>query len=103
MEAGVVKEFDEVPRLMGRRGSTFRGMVVEAGLEGAAGGAMSRAASLARLAQAADAAEDAAAEGAAATASPAEPGAASPAAGLRPPRPGQHTFVRRLANEYDLK
>ncbi|PSC67462.1 hypothetical protein C2E20_8853 [Micractinium conductrix] len=38
MEAGVVKEFDSVPALMGRSQSTFKSMVIEAGLEGAASG-----------------------------------------------------------------
>jgi len=33
MDDGLVKEFDEVPSLMGRKESTFRAMVVEAGLD----------------------------------------------------------------------
>ena len=34
MEDGVVKEYDSVPRLMGRSDSTFRRMVVSAGARG---------------------------------------------------------------------
>jgi ABC-type multidrug transport system ATPase subunit len=33
MDGGIVGEFDTVPRLMGRSDSTFRNMVVQAGLE----------------------------------------------------------------------
>ena len=47
MDDGLVKEFDEVPTLMGRRESTFRAMVVEAGLDGSP--AISRSASAASL------------------------------------------------------
>jgi ABC-type multidrug transport system fused ATPase/permease subunit len=47
MDDGLVKEFDEVPSLMGRKESTFRAMVVEAGLDGSP--AMSRSASAVSL------------------------------------------------------
>lgn len=46
MDAGVVKEFDPVPVLMSRTGSSFRAMVVEAGLESPA---MSRGSSYANM------------------------------------------------------
>ena len=55
MEDGVVKEYDSVPRLMGRGDSTFRAMVVEAGLESPS---MSRSASAAALAEAGSGDED---------------------------------------------
>ena len=104
MEGGVVKEFDAVPRLMGRSESTFRGMVVEAGLEGAAAGAMSRITSAARLAAAKEGEDGASADGsppaAAAAAAAAAPSA--PASGSRPLM-GMKTFVRKMQNEYDLK
>lgn len=48
MEDGLVKEYDTVPNLMGNRTSTFRSMVVEAGLESPS---LSRAASAADLAE----------------------------------------------------
>lgn len=47
MEDGRVKEYDTVPTLVGRQDSTFRAMVVEAGLEGSA--SVSRSASGANL------------------------------------------------------
>lgn len=49
MEDGKVKEFDTVPTLMGRRESTFRGMVVQAGLESSP--AVSRSSSAANLSE----------------------------------------------------
>jgi ABC-type multidrug transport system fused ATPase/permease subunit len=48
MEDGLVKEYDTVPNLMGNRTSTFRSMVMEAGLESPS---LSRAASAADLAE----------------------------------------------------
>lgn len=49
MEDGRVKEYDTVPTLVGRQQSTFRAMVVEAGLEGSA--SVSRSASAANLSE----------------------------------------------------
>lgn len=98
MEAGLVKEFDSVPRLMGRQQSTFKSMVIEAGLEGASGN-ISRVASLAALAAAAKSSGSASPP--AASDSPPQ-GALSPAAGGRPVQ-GLPTFVRRLKDDYDLK
>lgn len=97
MEDGVVKEYDSVAGLMGRRESTFRGMVVEAGLEGVASGSMSRIASKARLA-APHAADEAAADGSSAG----SPGMSAAAAGRAKPQ-GMPTFVRKMKADYDLK
>lgn len=104
MESGVVKEFDAVPRLMGRSESTFRGMVLEAGLEGAAAGTMSRIASAAALAAAKEG------EGASAAA-PADGSPSAPASSSSPAAPapggkqvmGMKTFVRKMQSDYDLK
>lgn len=100
MEGGVVKEFDAVPRLMGRTESTFRGMVLEAGLEGAAAGTMSRIASAAALAAAKEGEEAGASADGSPSASRASPAAAAP--GGRQLM-GAKTFVRKLQTEYDLK
>lgn len=103
MEGGLVKEFDSVPSLMGRQKSTFRGMVVEAGLEGSASGVASRAASRAALAALARDAEVAGSDEASGSASPGE-GAAATAAAPRPGGlPGLPTFVRRIKDDYDLE
>ncbi|KAL4852933.1 Multidrug resistance-associated protein 1 [Chlorella vulgaris] len=51
MESGLVAEFDSVPTLMARPNSAFRAMVVQAGLDGAASGAVSRRGSVTSLAQ----------------------------------------------------
>ena len=80
MESGEVKEFDTVPTLMGRAESSFRAMVVEAGLDGTP--AASRSASTANLA--------ALTEGGG-------PGAAQRRL------EGAMTFAKRLAKDYSLK
>lgn len=97
MEAGVVKEFDSVPRLMGRSESTFKSMVIEAGLEGAASGAISRIASQAALAAVSEEGGEDASSG--------SPGAsaAAPAPTARPKLEGMKTFVQRMKTDYDLK
>lgn len=114
MEGGVVKEFDSVPSLMGRSGSTFRSMVVQAGLESAASGSISRIASMAKLAAKADAPvagaqEEEEEEGAPSPGS--EEGgnggsgaaaAISAAPGGRRPE-GLPTFVKRMREDYDMK
>ena len=82
MEEGVVKEFDTVPALMGRAESSFRAMVVEAGLDGTP--AASRTQSSANLSALAAAGEEGGQQ--------------------RPPRPeGAMTFAKRLAKDYSLK
>lgn len=80
MEDGIVKEFASVPSLMSRQGSSFRAMVVEAGLEGSA---MSRGASgLTLNAMENDSDKDKRSR-------------------LRPE--GLNTFVKRIQKENDLK
>ena len=91
MEDGVVKEFDSVPALMGRTESSFKSMVVEAGLEGVASGSISRAASQAALAALAPGGGDESPVGTVSAAS-------APAGGR-----GVPSFARRLKEEYDLK
>ena len=89
MDDGVVAEYDSVPTLMARATSTFRRMVVEAGLEGsaAASAAASRAASAADL----HAVEEQAGEGG--EGQPTRP---------QPLREGMRTFVRRLRSDYGV-
>ncbi|KAL4457987.1 hypothetical protein ABPG75_012852 [Micractinium tetrahymenae] len=93
MESGVVKEFDSVPGLMGRAESTFKSMVIEAGLESAApaGGSMSRIASLAGEGSGSPGA-DGAAPGVSATAAPGERQLM-----------GMNTFVHKMKEDYDVK
>lgn len=104
MESGVVGEFGEVPTLMARPGSSFRAMVVEAGLEGAASASVSRAASRAQLSQLAE--EEEAAEGGAGVPLPSDSdssvAAVSGAAGGRRME-GLPTFINRMKLDYDLK
>ena len=97
MESGVVKEFDSVPGLMGRTDSTFRAMVAQAGLEGAASASVSRVASVAALAAATAAGKGSDEEEA--QAPPTQPPGGS---GERPVQ-GLPTFVRQLKDDYDLK
>ena len=103
MEAGVVKEFDSVGGLMGRSDSAFKSMVIEAGLEGAASGSISRVASVAALAAAAKAAAGDSGDMSPPSASGSPlPAAVSPASNGRPIQ-GLPTFVRRMKEDYDLK
>ena len=84
MDDGNVKEFDTVPTLMGRRQSTFRAMVVEAGLDSSP--SMSRNASAASLA------------------SVAEGEATAPASGGKRALPqGLNSFVNKYKEQYGLK
>ncbi len=82
MEVGLVKEFDTVPTLMGRRQSTFRAMVVEAGLAGEEG------------------------EGAADSEGAPAPNATAPSAdedARRAAEQAREAFAQRLRDEHDLK
>eukprot|EP00887_Chlorella_sp_A99_P001417 scaffold8.g1417.t1 len=98
MVDGVVGEYDTVPALMGRTRSTFRRMVVEAGLESSAA-AIGRAASAASLAAAAAAPAEAPAEGQGA----APAAEAAPAGRGTQRREGLQTFVRRMKADHDLR
>jgi hypothetical protein len=102
MEGGMVKEYDSVAGLMGRSDSTFKSMVIEAGLQGAASGSVSRVASVAALAAAARASAGGSGDATPPSAggSP-QPAAVSPASGR--PLQGLPTFVRRLKEDYNLK
>jgi ABC-type multidrug transport system fused ATPase/permease subunit len=79
MDDGLVKEFDEVPSLMGRKESTFRAMVVEAGLDGSP--AISRSASAASL----------------------NKNGSSPGEGKKGGLRGMDTFKKVMKDDYGLK
>lgn len=104
MDGGVVGEYDSVPGLMGRAQSTFRRMVVEAGLEGAASATISRKASLASLAQAAGegSPEGGAPQPPSSESSP-DDGVALAAVAGRPRLEGRETFARRMQRDYGLE
>lgn len=84
MDDGLVKEFDEVPSLMGRKESTFRAMVVEAGLDGSP--AISRSASAVSLN----------------TNNDGSPGDGTRTGGRGVVR-GLNTFVKKYQDDYGLK
>jgi ABC-type multidrug transport system ATPase subunit len=102
MDGGVVGEYDSVPGLMGRANSTFRRMVVEAGLEGAASASISRKASLASIAQAREEGGQAGAPQPPSDEGSPEGGVTSAAAG-RPRLEGRETFARRMHHDYGLE